>query len=142
MRSRSAAAERLAPFVLALAGIAFAALATWTLVDRSTIPSAIDGTVTAREVRQEKHPGVDDVWLIAVDDGRLRHVDASVAGTLKVGDTLHKSRWDSALFVNGQPRRVQLSRDARAMLWLGPAIAVLSTTLICAATFRRPRRAL
>jgi hypothetical protein len=66
MRSPEAARTG-AVALLLVAVVLFAALAAWSLAVRSTIPMALDGAVTGIEIRQEKHPGVDDVWLVAID---------------------------------------------------------------------------
>ncbi|WP_243059398.1 hypothetical protein [Nocardioides sp. SR21] len=130
-----------AAIALAVTGVLFAALAAWTLVARSTIPAELDGTVTGIELRHEKHPGVDDVWMISVDDGDLRHVDTHVADLVDVGDAVEKSAWDTSLLVNGEPRPLSLSDDARAMLLLAPIIAVVVVSLTCAThVLSRPGR--
>jgi hypothetical protein len=112
-----------AAVALVASGLLFAALAAWSLVERSTIPAELDGTVTAIELRHEKHPGVDDVWMVSIDDGGLRHVDAEVATLLEEGDRVQKDSWDSTLVVDGNPHQVALSEDARAMLVLAPVLA-------------------
>ncbi|GAB2858087.1 hypothetical protein GCM10027026_04800 [Myroides odoratimimus subsp. xuanwuensis] len=122
----------------------FAALAAWTLVDRSTIPTELHGTVTAVEMRHEKHPGVDDVWLISVDDGGLRHVDSDVADLLEVGASVEKDAWDTTLTVNGDPHPLSLSEHARAMLAFAPVIVLVIAALtllthLRARALRQPR---
>jgi hypothetical protein len=124
MRSRERGAVW-AALALVLTGVVFAALASWSLVARSIIPAELDGTVTAIELRHEKHPGVDDVWMVSVDEGRLHHVDRDVAALLAEGDDLRKKAWDTTLVVDGKPHELSLSDDARAMLGLGPVLAVL-----------------
>lgn len=130
-----------AAVALTVTGVLFAALAAWTLVARSTIPTDLDGTVTGIELRHEKHPGVDDVWMISVNDGDLRHVDNDVAALLDVGGTVEKSAWETTLTVNGEPQPLSLSDDARAMLVLAPIIAVVIAALTLAThLLSRPRR--
>ena len=118
-----------AAVALVFTGVLFAALAAWTLVDRSAIPADLQGTVTAVELRHEKHPGVDDVWLISVDAGGLRHVDSDVAALVDVGDRVEKDAWDTTLTVNGDPHSLALSDHARAMLTFAPACALLIAAL-------------
>ncbi len=118
-----------AAIAVALTGVLFAALAAWTLVERSTVPSKLEGTVTAIELRHEKHPGVDDVWMVQVDDGGPRHVDSDVAALLEVGDRVQKDAWDTSLVVDGEPNRVSLSKDARAMVAFAPVLAGLIAAL-------------
>jgi len=131
-----------AAVALALSGVLFAALAAWTLVDRSTIPTDLHGTVTAVGMRHEKHPGVDDVWLISVDAGGLRHVDSDVAALLDVGDSVEKDAWSRTLTVNGDRHRLALSEHARAMLAFAPVIALViaSLTLLTHLRARTVRR--
>lgn len=124
MRSREKGAVW-AAVALVLTGVFFAALAAWSLVARSTIPAELDGTVTTIELRHEKHPGVDDVWMVSVDEGGLRHVDVEVAARLAEGDRLRKNAWDTTLIVEGEPHQLSISDDARAMLALAPLLAVL-----------------
>jgi hypothetical protein len=114
-----------AALALALSGVAFAALAAWALVARSTIPVELDGRVTAVQVREEKHPGVDDVWMVAVGDAGFRHIDRDVAALLHEGDPVQKKAWDTTLFIDGHAHELSLSDDARAMLALAPLLAAL-----------------
>ena len=120
MRSRRAAAG------LLLAGVvAFAALNVVETVRRSWIPSAVDGTVESIQVRTEKNPGVDDVWLVTVD-GDTDHVDAEVGRRLAEGDMVSKAAGATTLQVNGRAVPLQLSRDARGMLVVMPLVVVLA----------------
>jgi hypothetical protein len=135
MRSPESA-RRGAVALLLVAVVLFAALAAWSLAVRSTIPMALDGTVTGIETRHEKHPGVDDVWLVAID-GDQRHVDTEIAKGLSVGDHIEKMRWDTRLEVNGEPRSLHLSNDSRAMLFLAPILAL--TAAVLAVPQRRSR---
>lgn len=135
MRSREAGAAW-AALAVVLTGVVFAALAAWTLFARSTIPVEFDGVVTSIELRHEKHPGVDDVWMVAVDDGRARHVDRDVAALVKEGDTISKRAWDRALMVNGDAHEVSVSDDARAMFGLAPALGILVSALVAFTSWR------
>ena len=123
MRSREAAAA-----VLSAGAFGLAAAGAGEAVARSGIPRAWDGTVTRIEARHEKHPGIDDVWYVAVD-GRAVHVDSALATSLRVGDRVEKRRWQRSLRVNGTERRLALSRDARAMLAVAPVTALMVVLL-------------
>jgi hypothetical protein len=103
--------------------VGFAALAAYATVARSAIPLAWHGTITRVEARHEKHPGVDDAWFVTVG-GRTTHVDAALARDLRVGQRLDKERWSRTLRVDGTPRRLALSGDARGMLVLAPLLAL------------------
>ena len=128
-----------AALVLVAAGVLFAALAGWTMVARSTIPTALDGTVTKIEVRPEKHPGVDDVWMVSID-GEARHLDRAVAELLTEGTRVRKDAWDTRLVVGDQVRTVALSRDAERMLFLAPGIAG-GLLVLLVVVVRKPRGA-
>lgn len=117
MRSRSAAAA-----VLAATGAAFAALAVWSTAARSAIPLEWHGTVTAVEVRHEKHPGVDDAWFVSVD-GDETHVDRAVAALVRPGARVDKERWARTLRVDGVAHRLAYTDEARRMVVVAPAIA-------------------
>lgn len=127
MRSREAS-RRVAVVLLLSSAFLFSALGAWSLVERSTIPLALNGTVTEIEVRPEKHPGVDDVWIVWIE-GEPYHLDVAVASKLGVGDRVAKGRWERYLTVNGTDRRVSLSDDAGAMLFLSPAMVLLCAAL-------------
>jgi hypothetical protein len=127
MRSPESA-RRGAVALLLVAVTLFSALAAWSLAVRSTIPMALDGTVTGIETRHEKHPGVDDVWLVAID-GNQRHLDTEIAKGLSVGDHIEKVRWDTRLEVNGESRSLHLSNDSRAMLFLAPILSLTAAVL-------------
>jgi hypothetical protein len=118
LRSRRAAAAVLVAGALAMAG-----LGAYATVARSAIPLAWHGTVTRVEARREKHPGVDDAWFVTVD-GRATHVDAALATSLRPGQRVEKDPWNRTLLVDGTPRRLALSRDARRMLLLAPLLVL------------------
>ncbi len=121
--------------VLLAIGVAFALLAVGATVSRSLIPHAIDGTVTAVEVRREKHPGVDDVWLVHLDDGRRIHADAEVARHVSSGARLTTAAGDAQLRVDGTTVDLGLSRDAIGMLWVMP-LTILTAAATTAASLR------
>jgi len=118
-----------AALALVATGVLFAALAAWALVERSAIPTELNGTVTTLELRHEKHPGVDDVWMVSIDDGDHRHVDTDVAVHLSEGARVQKDAWDSTLVIDGSAHQVELSKDAHAMLVLAPVLAVVISAL-------------
>lgn len=136
MRSPSRAVAA-ATFLLVLA-VAFALVSVAAMVSRSAIPHALDGTVAHIEVRREKHPGVDDVWLVHLDDGSRLHVDAATAQRLDEGSRVRKPAWQATLAVDGEPVRLALSDDAIGMLWVMP-LTVLSAGVAAAASLRSHR---
>lgn len=118
--------DRRAAAVLLVLAAAFAVIAVTATISRSLIPRAMDGTVDRVEVRTEKHPGIDDVWLVHVN-GDVIHVDATTATDLEQGAELQKAAWSRTLTVDGQAIDLHLSHDARTMLWVMPL------TLLCVA---------
>lgn len=105
--------------VLLLLAVGFVALNVAASWHRSLIPVAVDGTVVAIEVRPEKHPGIDDVWLVTIGDRRL-HVDAAIGRALSKGAQVAKPAWSRGLSVDGDAITLTPSRDARAMLAVMP----------------------
>jgi hypothetical protein len=116
MRSRKGPAG-----VLLAAGLLLAALNVGATVHRSLIPVAVDGVITRVEVRREKHPGLDDVWLLHTA-GRSLHTDAAIAEQLQVGQRISKRPWQRRLEVDSAPVALRLSDDAVGMLWLMPLL--------------------
>lgn len=126
---RSPDAERRTAVVLLLAmAFIFSELGAWSLAERSTIPISLDGTITDIEVRSEKHPGVDDVWIVWIN-GTGHHLDAAIASEMSVGEDVSKERWQKHLVVDGAKRPVSLSGEARAMLYLSPVMMLLCAAL-------------
>ena len=104
-------------------------------VHRSLIPVGLDGTVARVEVRREKHPGIDDVWLVDVGQRRV-HADASIAQRLPEGTAVSKPPWSATLTADGQRIPLRLSGDAVGMLWVMP-LAVAAAAAAMAAARRR-----
>jgi len=119
---------------VSLAAFAFAALGVWASAARSAIPLAWNGTVTRVEARHEKHSGIDDAWFVYVD-GRATHVDADLARSIGVGDTVRKDRWETTLRVNASTRELAWSREAERMVAVASFAAVAAVCL----AFRLPR---
>jgi len=75
----------------------------WVTFHRSGITETMSGPVDDIEVRQEKHPGVDDVYLVTIGDKTL-HLDADVAIELSTNSKVEKKGWSTRLLVTtGQP---------------------------------------
>ncbi|MGQ0467908.1 MAG: hypothetical protein ACT4QG_21645 [Sporichthyaceae bacterium] len=113
-------------FVLVLA-----AVMTWELFARSTIPFAFDGTVTS-VVAKDEHPGTRNAWFVRVGE-TSRQVDTAVGERLTVGDRVRKDAWSRELQTGDRTVRVSPSRDAKAALVFGPAAVVL-TAVVAART--------
>jgi hypothetical protein len=120
--------------LLALA-VALAAGNIWFAAARSTIPLALKGSVIRKEVRHEKHPPRDDVWLLDLGSRRFIQVDKIVFDRVAVGDCLAKERWSRTLNCNGQQIGLEWSAYARGMFWAMP----LSLAVLFASAVVRPR---
>jgi len=89
----------MAGLLLLLTGVA---LCSWTVrwaCERSTIPLRLDAVVVDVEKRSEKIAGVDDVYLLHLDDGRVLPVDRPVYHTVRVGERVRKSAGEARLFI-------------------------------------------
>ncbi len=85
---------------------------------RSGIPVKLEGTVTKIEMRREKHPGLDDVYLVRVGD-RTMHLDTDLGRHIRKGDRVSKRRWQSTLQTPRGPVRLHPSKDFwRMLIWM------------------------
>ncbi len=111
----------------------------WFAAARSTIPMGISDQLEDVEVRNEKHPGKDDVYLLKMKSGSLIHVDQRVAVELKNGDRLEKKAWGRSLAVGS--RRVQLnwSADYQGMILAMPSILLVILITACSKPFLSDR---
>lgn len=119
---------------LLLVALALAAVNLWCTAARSTIPLALNGKILELEIRNEKHPGFDDVFFILLDDGRRLHVDRPVFQSVEVGDLVEKPRFEHVLKISRKgeklsPVELTPSADHRGMhtvmpIALGVAIAL------------------
>lgn len=96
---------------------------------RSAIPTRLDGTVSALEIRREKHPGLDDVHLLWMK-GRAIHVDAQVAKVLRQGDRIVKPAWSNKLNTPRGQITLQVSEDFKGMMLMMPLIVLISAWLL------------
>jgi hypothetical protein len=103
-----------------------AGLTLWETVSRSTIPAALDGTVTLVDVRAED--GDQQVWFVRIDDDFVR-MDEEIGSRLVAGDVVHKDAWSDTLVVNGRDVSLHLSPDARGALWFAPLLVLLGAGL-------------
>lgn len=124
------ARPRLGPaLALVAAALVLAGGNLWVTLARSTIPLHIDGRVSDIELRFEKNPGVDDVYLVTVGD-RTIHVDAAVGPRLGVGNRLRKDRWERHIHVDDRAIPLSPSRDFRRMLGAMPLVATAVGLLV------------
>lgn len=101
---------------------------------RSLFLSSLDGEVSRIEVRQEKHPGLDDVYLVTVGP-KTRVVDAGIASKLREGDRVHKARFAMHLALSRGGRvATPLSPDSSGMLLAMPVLMVLGALVLFGVT--------
>jgi hypothetical protein len=100
-----------------------------TTLMRTTVPRAFSGRVTGKTALPEKHPGVDDVCLVAIDAGPPIQVEHPAFDRVDVGDTVAKDAWSRTMLVEGEAWRIPWSRDFIGMLILMPALLVLALVL-------------
>ena len=112
--------------VLILAGCLGNVAVTWL---RSTIPLQLNGMVDSIELRREKRGGVDDVYLVTVDDETLQ-MDTVLGTTLRKGDHVRKDRWSRVLRTSRGPVPLEPSKDAKGMMATMTIIAVTLTVLL------------
>jgi len=117
---------------------------------RTLIPDAYDVVLVSKERRTEKHPGLDDVVIWHLGDGRAIQVDPAVDELFRAGHRVRKSAGRAVSTsdpAKPPPTNATLvafalmpTRDSRGMfLVAGPAL--LSTGLLAWAAIRRRRRA-
>jgi len=108
---------------------AFGLLNLSETLKRSTIPLALDGAVTYKELRREKRAGVDDAHLVWVD-GRMREVDPALFDRLRVGDRVSKRAWERTLQTPRGPVPLNPSRDFWGMAATMPLLAAAGGWLL------------
>jgi hypothetical protein len=106
-------------------GAALAAGNLWFTAARSTIPLGIDGTVMGKEVRREKHPPHDSVFLLKLDGGYLVHVDAPVYEAVQTGERIAKTDWSRELKHGSQTLTLGWSPDFHGMRWAMPVVILI-----------------
>lgn len=106
----------------------------WVTLSRSLIPQPISSRVQSVEVRREKHPGVDDVFIVGLETGKVV-VDFEVADLLRIGGSIRKEAFSREAIVDRNVVSLETSRDFGRMLIAMPLL------LFCAVlTLRRARR--
>ena len=93
--------------------------------------------MTSLEVREEKHPGVDDVHLLSVDGSEF-HVDASVGQAVDEEADLRKRAWSSSLHIGQALHRLSPSVDARGMFVAMPVLLLVLGVLLGTRTRQAP----
>lgn len=116
--------------VLLVLLIGLAVLDVAVAVRRSTVPLALDGVVRQVEVRREKHPGVDDVYVVDVGSRRDLVVDREMAEALGEGDVVSKDAWSREMRVGDRVVRLGWSRDAVRLALAAPLLVLLGVVLL------------
>jgi hypothetical protein len=101
--------------LLTLAAILAAANA-WVAASRSTIPLALDDIVVGKQVRLEKHPSQDDVYLVDLQSRGLIQVDPEFFKSIEIGDHPRKKRWSRKLDFNDRRVMLDWSTDTKGMV--------------------------
>jgi hypothetical protein len=122
VRSRRAS---LAALLLLAIGAILTGANVWCAAVRSTIPLHLDGVVTTAEMRREKHPGKDDIFLLKLSGRPAFQVDASVFQAVSVGERLHKTTWSRQLHHGTGVFDLTWSHDLRGMLGAMPAVLMI-----------------
>jgi hypothetical protein len=107
-------------------GLFFILANIWVTANRSLAMRSMEGVVTGMDRRLEKHPGEDDVFLLAWDGGPMVQVDSTLFERLHLGAIVGKEAWSMSIRVDGRQQELSLSRDFWGMLALAlPAVIVL-----------------
>ena len=118
-------------FVVAATVVLCTANLSFTLL-RSTIPLNLDGRVHGIVFITEKHPGIDDIYVLTVEGAEIQ-VDPAVALEIDVGDHIDKAAWSTEMVISDEePQRsvrVQTSRDFNRMVLVMPLVALTVATV-------------
>lgn len=110
----------------------------WFTAARSMIPLAVDAKLISKETRPEKHPGVDDVYLLKLAGGQTIQVDQAIYDFVAEGEQLKKGAWSNQLDSGSETLRLQFSRDFQRMLWVMTA-TIAAALILCVLTIRSDR---
>src|SRR5678815_6192228 len=100
----------------ALIGIVLCAENAWVAAARSLIPCSVNNVLIEKELRHEKHPGIDDVYLLALDNGAVLEADQPIFDAVRPSQRLAKQRWERALHIDQSTLPLTFSRDFAGML--------------------------
>ncbi|MCC6511938.1 MAG: hypothetical protein IT423_22765 [Pirellulaceae bacterium] len=123
--------HKILPIILLyLLGIFFAGWNLWTTASRSTIPLAMDGVIHRKVRLIEKQPGVDDVYLIHLDNGQSIQVDEYFYKSVHQGESITKLAWERVVKVDGARAPLEFSGDFRGMLIAMPITMLVFSWLL------------
>ena len=126
--------------MLLVTGLACLAGNLHVMAQRTLVAREVEGVLASKERRTEKHPGLDDVVLWHLEDGRTLQVTDVVDELAPRGARLSKAAWERSLRVDGEARALPWSDDVVGMARVaGPAVLVL--LVLTVACLRRGRPA-
>lgn len=126
MRSSS----RWAAWMVFVLGLMLCVSNLWFTAARTTIPLSLQLEVMDKEIRREKHPGLDDIHLLRFVDGSSIVVDEVIYDEVVPGQVITKDRWSRQLHVGDRMVPLEWSADSRGMLWVMPAAALMLFVLV------------
>lgn len=103
--------DRLTIATLFIIGLGLCLGNIWYAATRSTIPLSLKGTVTKKQVGTEKHPGVDDAYMITLDSRQTLCIDKLPFDAMATGDAIEKKAWQRELQVGAKAVGLQWSQD-------------------------------
>lgn len=130
--------KSIAAVLLLTLGLGLAGANVWFTAARSTIPLRLEGTVTNTEVRREKHPGRDDVFLIKLQSQPAIQVDEPVYRAMAIGQRVAKPRWSRQLRIDDRTLPLAWSRDCGGMIASMPMVLLVLAGTMAAAIWRIP----
>src|SRR5262249_19796733 len=80
--------KSISSIALLVCGLLLTSANLWFTAARSLIPLAVNGRLTSKEKRPEKHPGNDDVYLLKVAGRRIVQVDEPIYDRVAEGAEL------------------------------------------------------
>lgn len=104
-----------------LIGIVLCAENAWVTASRSLIPRSINNVLVGKELRREKHQGIDDVYLLTLDNGAVLEVDQPIFEAVRPSQRLVKDRWEHILHIDQSTLTLTFSPDYAGMLKTMPA---------------------
>jgi hypothetical protein len=111
--------------LLITAAVVLAAGNIWYAAARSTIPLSLHDQVVDIEMRREKHPGKDDVYLLQLRSGRVLQIDPTIARVITPGSQISKDAWSRTLQIDSQAMDLKWSPDFYGMIRAMPAMMLL-----------------
>lgn len=117
--------DRLTIASLLTIGLALCLGNIWYAAARSTIPLSLKGTVTKKQVGTEKHPGVDDAYMITLDSRQTLCIDKLPFDAMATGDAIEKKAWQRELQVVGNAVGLKWSQDFYGIAGCMAAAAVI-----------------